>query len=150
MDNISAHAATDVVTSEGGVYITEVPAVLTGAAADAVNKNPSATLTKLQEIVHLEAWKTRTAVVSKRSEKLSEEQSDAAEALMHKPKKGKKRNKHVYCAPGKHNPEAKSHDAEHCWQLHPEQRPSSKSNGSSSNQAPTTQLVEVEDGHESE
>ncbi|KNZ51977.1 hypothetical protein VP01_3743g1 [Puccinia sorghi] len=53
---------------------------------------------------------------------------------------------------GKHNPEATSHDADHCWKLHPELRPpqSSKTFGPTSTQTPTTQLVEVDDGHESE
>ncbi|KNZ55146.1 hypothetical protein VP01_2754g3 [Puccinia sorghi] len=67
---------------------------------------------------------------------------------MHESKKGKKKiRRGPYCAPGKHNPEATGHDADHCWQLHPELRPS-KFGASSSN--PTTQLVEAEDGHESE
>ncbi|KNZ57422.1 hypothetical protein VP01_2163g1 [Puccinia sorghi] len=49
-------------------------------------------------------------------------------------------------------PEATSHDADHCWQLHPELRPlnsNSKPNGLSFSN-PTTQLVEVDEGHESE
>ncbi|KNZ60467.1 hypothetical protein VP01_154g10 [Puccinia sorghi] len=46
---------------------------------------------------------------------------------MHESKKGKKKGKHgPYCEPGKHNPEATSHNAEHCWQLHTEQRPISE------------------------
>ncbi|KNZ58806.1 hypothetical protein VP01_185g8 [Puccinia sorghi] len=100
-------------------YITEAPAALVGAAADAVNKKHAET-------------------------------SDTAAALMHESKKGKKKKRGPYCAPGKHNPEATSHDADHCWQLHPEQRPPTKLAGSHSGQTPTTQLVEVEDGHESE
>ncbi|KNZ59042.1 uncharacterized protein VP01_1810g3 [Puccinia sorghi] len=69
-------------------------------------KRPSATLTKLQEMMHLEeSWKNRMPVVSKSNEKSSKEQSDAAAALM------------------QHNPEATSHNSKNCWQLHPEQRP---------------------------
>ncbi|KNZ56334.1 hypothetical protein VP01_2431g2 [Puccinia sorghi] len=62
---------------------------------------------------------------------------------------GKKKNRRgPYFAPGKHNPEA-SHDANHCWQVHPELRPNNKPNGSVTH-PPTTQLVEVNDGHKSE
>ncbi|KNZ57410.1 hypothetical protein VP01_2168g1 [Puccinia sorghi] len=87
-----------------------------------------------------------------RREKNSEDQADSAAALMHESKKGKKKGKRgPYCAPGKHNSEATSHDAEHCWQLHPEQRPNNGSKSSSyGSHPPTTQLVEVDDGHESE
>ncbi|KNZ54811.1 hypothetical protein VP01_2847g2 [Puccinia sorghi] len=102
------------------------------------SRDPSATLTKLQEIVHLEeSQKTRNTGNSKTTEKPSEDQSDAAAALI--VEKGKEED-------------ATSHDADHFWKLHPELRPplSSKSGASTSNQTPTTQLVEVEDGHESE
>ncbi|KNZ55783.1 hypothetical protein VP01_2583g3 [Puccinia sorghi] len=69
---------------------------------------------------------------------------------MHESKKGKKKGKcGPYCAPGKHNPEATSHNADHFWQLHPEQRPNSGAK-SAANGPPTTQLVEVDEGHESE
>ncbi|KNZ53879.1 hypothetical protein VP01_310g2 [Puccinia sorghi] len=69
---------------------------------------------------------------------------------MHKSKKRKKKcRRGPYCAPGKHNPKATSHDAKHCWQLHPEQRPNSSKTQIVSNY-PTTQLVEADDGHESE
>ncbi|KNZ58199.1 elongation factor 1 alpha [Puccinia sorghi] len=90
---------------------------------DAVVILPSATLTKLQEIVHLEeSRKTWSGTTSKALEKTSEEQPDSAAALMHESKKGKKKGcRGPYCPSGKHNPEATSHDAEHCWQLHPEQ-----------------------------
>ncbi|KNZ45072.1 hypothetical protein VP01_8510g1, partial [Puccinia sorghi] len=54
----------------------------------------------------------------------------------------------VTCPPGKHNPEA-THDAKHCWQLHPELRKDSSSPSASGN-FPTTQLVKVKDGHELE
>ncbi|KNZ51366.1 uncharacterized protein VP01_3983g2 [Puccinia sorghi] len=74
-------------------------------------KRPSATLIKLQEIVHLEeSWKKRTVLSSKTTEKSSKDQSNTAAALMHESKKGKKK--------------ATSHDADHCWQLHPKIRPS--------------------------
>ncbi|KNZ54032.1 hypothetical protein VP01_3068g1 [Puccinia sorghi] len=70
---------------------------------------------------------------------------------MHESKKGKRKGKRgPYCAPGKHNPEATSHDAEHCWQLHPEQRPNNGSKLGTNSSQPATQLVEVDDGHESE
>ncbi|KNZ56255.1 hypothetical protein VP01_2453g5 [Puccinia sorghi] len=102
-------------------------------------KIPSATLTKLQEIVHLEeSWKNRIALSLK---------------IMEKPAKGKKKGQNgPFCAPGKHNPEATSHNADHCWQLHPKLRPPNgrKFFGESSSQPPTTKLVEVNKGHESE
>ncbi|KNZ44714.1 hypothetical protein VP01_88g6 [Puccinia sorghi] len=114
---------------------------------------PSATLTKLQEIVHLEeSRKSRTTGPAKLSENSNEDQSNSVAALMHESKKGKRKvRRGPFCAPGKHNPEA-SHDADHCWQLHPELRPNSsgKSPGTVSSQTPTTQLVEVDEGHESE
>ncbi|KNZ46887.1 hypothetical protein VP01_6860g1 [Puccinia sorghi] len=69
---------------------------------------------------------------------------------MHKSRKGKKKGcRGPYCAPGKHNPEATSHDAKHCWQLHPKQRPNSSKTPIGLNQL-ATQLVEADDGHESE
>ncbi|KNZ61147.1 hypothetical protein VP01_1446g6 [Puccinia sorghi] len=70
---------------------------------------------------------------------------------MHESKKGKKKGRRgAYCAPGKHNPEATSHDADHCWQLHPELRPTNSSKTYNPINPPTTQLVEVDEGHESE
>ncbi|KNZ46822.1 hypothetical protein VP01_691g1 [Puccinia sorghi] len=72
--------------------------------------------------------------LTKPMEKKSEDQSDSAATLIHKSKKGKNKGKHgPYCAPGKHNPEATSHNADHL-------------NGSQ----PTTQLIEVNDGNKSE
>ncbi|KNZ47306.1 uncharacterized protein VP01_651g3 [Puccinia sorghi] len=66
----------------------------------------------------------RNTSASKAIEKQTEEQSDSAAALMHETNKGKKKTRRgPFCAPGKHNPEATSHDADHCWQLHPELRP---------------------------
>ncbi|KNZ54328.1 hypothetical protein VP01_2976g1 [Puccinia sorghi] len=104
-------------------------------------------------ISYIDSRQTRTAGTSKPTEKTSEEQTDTAAALIHESKKGKKKGRRgPYCAPGKHNPEATSHNADHCWQLHPELRPpssTSKGNGVSSSY-PTTQLVEVDEGHESE
>ncbi|KNZ50343.1 hypothetical protein VP01_447g1, partial [Puccinia sorghi] len=75
----------------------------------------SATLIKLQEIVHLEeSRKTRTGETSKASKKTSEEQTDTAAALMHEYKNGKKKGcLGPYCTPGKHNTEETSHDANH-------------------------------------
>ncbi|KNZ51046.1 uncharacterized protein VP01_4111g1 [Puccinia sorghi] len=71
---------------------------------------------------------------------------------MHESKKGKKKGKRgPFCAPRKHNAEATSHDAEHCLQLHLEQRPNSGFKSSSNGpHPPTTKLVEVNNGHESE
>ncbi|KNZ50327.1 hypothetical protein VP01_448g8 [Puccinia sorghi] len=94
-------------------------------------------------------------VIRDSSKKTSEEHSDSAAALIHESKKGRKKTRRgPYCAPGKHNPEAIGHDADHCWQLHPELRPASYNKGNSSGsgppQAATTQLVEVDEGHESE
>ncbi|KNZ50358.1 hypothetical protein VP01_446g5 [Puccinia sorghi] len=107
-----------------------------------------------EEIVHLEeSRKSKSSISStKAGNKSIEEQSDSAAALMHESKKGRKKTRRgPYCAPGKHNPEATSHDADHCWQVHPELRPAQSSKGTSGHsQTPTTQLVEVEDGHESE
>ncbi|KNZ51191.1 uncharacterized protein VP01_4053g1 [Puccinia sorghi] len=57
-----------------------------------------------------------------------------------------KKKRGPYCEPGKHNPAATSHDEDHCYQLHPHLRLPRFSN--QSNKA-TTQLVEVDDGHES-
>ncbi|KNZ50325.1 hypothetical protein VP01_448g6 [Puccinia sorghi] len=132
-------------------YITEVPGVLSGAAAEAVNKNHAETVDILMNYMSETAFealytcKNRTGATSKASEKTSEEQTDSAAALMHEFKKGKKKfRRGPYCAPGKHNSEATSHDADHCWQLHPELRPPNSFN------PPTTQLVEVDEGHESE
>ncbi|KNZ52549.1 hypothetical protein VP01_3528g1, partial [Puccinia sorghi] len=64
--------------------------------------------------------------------------------------KGKKKGRRgPYCAPGKHNPEA-SHDAEQCWQLHPKLQPLKSSKTAAASNPPTTQLVEVDEGHKSE
>ncbi|KNZ54794.1 hypothetical protein VP01_2854g6 [Puccinia sorghi] len=114
---------------------------------------PSVMLTKLQEIVHLkESQKSKSTGVSKISEKTSEDQTDSAAALKHESKKGKKKGKHgPYCEPGKHNPEATSHDSDHCWKLHPEQRLNSGSKSfSNGTHHPTTQLDEANNGHGSE
>ncbi|KNZ55720.1 hypothetical protein VP01_25g2, partial [Puccinia sorghi] len=65
-------------------------------------------------------------------------------------KSRKKKNcRGPYCAPGKNNPEASSHNTDHCWKLHPELRPTQFSKGSCGlSHTLTTQLVEVKDGHE--
>ncbi|POW21890.1 hypothetical protein PSHT_01837 [Puccinia striiformis] len=117
---------------------------------DVICENPTAVLSKLQEMVHLEeSWKNKPT--AKSTPKLSKE--GAASALMHestKSKKGKgRRAVKTRCEPGTHNPAATSHDAAHCYQLHPELRPASWG-PLSGNAAPATQLVEVDDGHESE
>ncbi|KNZ52648.1 uncharacterized protein VP01_3491g1, partial [Puccinia sorghi] len=146
-------------------YILEPGVPLSGAAANAVAKKHHETVNILMNfmsetvfksvitpevkkaltIVHLE--ESRKAKNSSAPSKPAEGQSESASALIHDAKKGKKKKRGPYCDPGKHNPAATSHDAEHCYQLHPElcpphfSRPSEKA---------TTQLVEVNDGHESE
>ncbi|KAI7951918.1 hypothetical protein MJO28_007602 [Puccinia striiformis f. sp. tritici] len=129
---------------------------------EVICESPSAVLLKLQEMVHLDASRkvrSNNKAVSKSTEE------GAASALMHESSKGRKgkgrRLQKLRCEPakpaengkpgepGKHNPAVTSHDADHCWQLHPELRPTSWGN-SSSEYTPATQLVEVDDGHESE
>ncbi|KNZ44769.1 uncharacterized protein VP01_884g2 [Puccinia sorghi] len=87
-------------------------------------------------MVHLEeSRKTRTNPVT--ATKSNDEQIDAAAALMHESKEKKKKNfrrNTNYCSAGKHNPDS-AHDADHCWQLHPELRPGHPSK-------PSTQLAE--------
>ncbi|KNZ53957.1 hypothetical protein VP01_3091g2 [Puccinia sorghi] len=117
---------------------------------EVICESPSATLTKLQEIVHLEESrkaKNQSVTVAKSPD----EPAENASALIHESsKKGaRKKKKGPYCEPGKHNPAATSHDEDHCYQLHPHLRPPRFSNQSQSEKA-TTQLVEVDDGHESE
>ncbi|KNZ53955.1 hypothetical protein VP01_3092g4 [Puccinia sorghi] len=111
-------------------------------------KRPSATLTKLQEIVHLEESrkaKNQSTIISKSSD----ESAENASALIHESfKKGaRKKKRGPYCKPGKHNPGATSHDKDHCYQLYPHLRPPRFSNQS---EKAITQLVEVDNGHESE
>ncbi|KNZ62766.1 uncharacterized protein VP01_1225g12 [Puccinia sorghi] len=60
--------------------------------------------------------KTKSTGTSKTSEKNSKDQTDSVAALIQELKKGKKKGKRgPYCAPGKHNLEATSHNAENCW-----------------------------------
>ncbi|KNZ60175.1 uncharacterized protein VP01_15g9 [Puccinia sorghi] len=111
-------------------------------------KSSSATLTKLQEIVHLE----ESRKVKHKSLTISKAANETAEnvlALIHKSsKKGvRKKKQDPYCKPGKHNPAATSHDAYHCYQLHPHLRPPQFTKQS---EKAKTQLMEVDDGHESE
>ncbi|KNZ47952.1 hypothetical protein VP01_6016g2 [Puccinia sorghi] len=85
--------------------------------------------------------------------KLSEEPVENVSALIHelskKGEKGARKKKRVYCEPGKHNPASKTHDEDHCYQVHPHLRPACF--GSQPQPVnPTTQLVEVDNGHESE
>ncbi|KNZ54023.1 hypothetical protein VP01_3070g1 [Puccinia sorghi] len=102
-------------------YITEVPAVLAGAAAEAVNEKHAETVDILMNFMSETAFEA----------------------------KGKKKGRRGPYSPlGKLNPEA-SHDAKHCWQLHPELRPDT-SKPSTLGNTPINQLVEVDDGHESE
>ncbi|KNZ62939.1 uncharacterized protein VP01_12048g1, partial [Puccinia sorghi] len=77
---------------------------------------PSATLAKLQEIVHLEESRKAKTVSSIAAKPSTDEPVEGASALIHEYKKGKKKKQGVYCDPGKHNPAATSHDAEHCCQ----------------------------------
>ncbi|KNZ45683.1 uncharacterized protein VP01_7912g1, partial [Puccinia sorghi] len=65
-------------------------------------------------------------------------------ALIHesskKEEKGARKKKHVYCKPGKRNPALKTHDEDHCYQVHPHLRPAHF--GSQLQKVnPTTQLV---------
>ncbi|KNZ52443.1 hypothetical protein VP01_3573g3 [Puccinia sorghi] len=78
-------------------YITEVPGIFSGAAAEAVNKKHAETVDILMNYM-----------------------------------------------------KATSHNAKHCWQLHPELRPPNSSKQSYSSYPPTTQLVEVDEGNKSE
>lgn len=110
--------------------------------------HPDATLAKLQEIVFLEeSRKTKTKSKEPVSQKQTEGESEAATALFKESsnskgrKKKKNTNRSARCAPGQHNEEA-THDADHCWQLHPELRPSPK--------GASTQLAEGQDNSGSE
>ncbi|KAI7957570.1 hypothetical protein MJO28_004665, partial [Puccinia striiformis f. sp. tritici] len=128
---------------------------------EVICESPTAVLSKLQEMVHLDASrKTKSNV--KPAQKSTEE--GAASALMHESSKGGKGKGRCHqkprCdpgkpgengkpgIPGKHNPAVTSHDEDHCWQLHPELRPASWGT-SAAHSVPATQLVEVDDGHES-
>ncbi|KAI7940222.1 hypothetical protein MJO28_013874 [Puccinia striiformis f. sp. tritici] len=97
---------------------------------EVICENPAAVLSKLQEMVYL-GNSRKTKPIAKQVPKSSEE--GAASALMHESTKGgkgkgrrqPKTQVKIKCDPGKHNPAATSHDAAHCYQLHPELRPES-------------------------
>ncbi|PLW26249.1 hypothetical protein PCANC_26631 [Puccinia coronata f. sp. avenae] len=118
-------------------------------------KSPNTTLTKLQELVHLEESRKKKVVdVSPRAK--TEEPSESASALIHKSEKGKKKTSKrggPICEKGQHNPEVKSHTADFCWQIHPHLKiahDAKFNNKAKPVEKPATQLVEVDDGHESE
>ena len=116
-------------------------------------ESPAATLTKLQEIVHLqESRKTTSTKMSSSQAKSTKEQSESASALMNESKKGKKkcRKDGPKCKPGKHNPAVTSHWPEFCWQVFPHLYPNHPNNQSKGKKPAETQLVEVSDGHKSE
>lgn len=121
---------------------------------DVIIESPNATLTKLQELVHLEESRKKKTNQSTTTVK-SEEQSDAASALMHESKKGKRRGRKEgpICENGKHNPLVTTHSADACWETHPDLRKQYMArfnrNGFGNNK-PTAQLVEADEGHESE
>ncbi|KNZ53851.1 hypothetical protein VP01_3118g1 [Puccinia sorghi] len=99
-----------------------------------LTQNPAATLTKLQEIVHLEeSRKNKTATNKPANIKSNGERLTG--------KKKKSRRQVVFCEPGKHNPLSTTHTADQCYQVYPELRPKPVA---------TTQLVEADEGHESE
>ncbi|KNZ63606.1 uncharacterized protein VP01_1120g1 [Puccinia sorghi] len=114
---------------------------------ETICESPSATLTKLKEVMHLkESRKTKnpSGLVSKTS---SGGTGKNASALMHElSKTGKKKMKQgPYCEPGKDNPASTSHNANHHYQLHPELRPP---HFLKPIKKATTQLVEVENSVE--
>ncbi|KAI7956645.1 hypothetical protein MJO28_003740 [Puccinia striiformis f. sp. tritici] len=115
---------------------------------EVICESPAAVLMKLQEMVHLDASRKTRPVVKVTTKPVKE---GSASALIHEPTKGGKgknrKSTKIQCEAGKHNPAATSHDTEHCYQVHPDLRPASWGVPSS---APATQLVEVDDGHESE
>ena len=120
---------------------------------EVIIKSPNATLTKLQELVHLEESRKKKTQQSTTTIN-SEEQSDAASALMHESKKGKRRGRKdgLICKNGKHNPAVTSHTLETCWEVHPDQRKQFMlrfNRGGGSGEKPAAQLVEADDGHES-
>jgi hypothetical protein len=84
-------------------------------------ESPSATLTKLQEIVHLkESRSTKKTTVASKPNK--DPPAESASALLNKSsKKGKKKNRRQgpICENRKHNEEVKSCTLDQCWQIHP-------------------------------
>ncbi|PLW34183.1 hypothetical protein PCASD_13302 [Puccinia coronata f. sp. avenae] len=77
---------------------------------EVIIKSPNATLTKLQELVHLEESRKKKTQPATSTAK-AKEQSDAAAALMHESKRGKRCNKkdRPICKNGKHNPLITTH-----------------------------------------
>ncbi|PLW49320.1 hypothetical protein PCASD_02649 [Puccinia coronata f. sp. avenae] len=119
---------------------------------EVIIESPNATLTKLQELVHLEELRKKKTHQSTTTIK-TEDQSDTASALMHESKKGKQRAKKdgPICENGKHNPAVTSHTSDMCWEIHPDQRKQFMLRfNRASGEKPTAQLVEADDGHESE
>jgi hypothetical protein len=117
-------------------------------------KSFNATLTKLQELVHLKESRKKKAVEVSTSAK-----TEVASALIHKSKKGKKENlqtrrTHLRKRTAQRdNPEVKSHTTKFCWQIHPHLKIAHNAkfnNKTKPAEKPATQLVEVDDGHESE
>jgi hypothetical protein len=88
---------------------------------EVIIESPNATLTKLQELVHLEESRKKKTTQSTTTAK-SEEQSDAASGLMHESKKGKRqgRKEGPLCENGKHNLLVTTHSADACWEVHPD------------------------------
>ena len=120
---------------------------------EVIIESHNATLTKLQELVHLEESRKKKTQQSTTTIK-SEEQSDAASALMHESKKGKRRSRKdgPICKNGKHNPSVTSHTLETCWEVHPDQCKQFmlrfNCRGGSGKKI-AAQLVEADDGHKS-
>jgi hypothetical protein len=119
---------------------------------EVICESPAATLTKLQEIVHLEESRKAKRSTATPALKAAEEPSaESASALLNESaKKGKKKNRRggPICENGKHNEEVKSHTADQCWQIHPKLRDEYLARRNVGQ--PTTQLVEGDEGHESD
>jgi hypothetical protein len=79
---------------------------------EAIIENPQATLTKLQEILHLEESQKSKSKTTSSTTKTTKDQPESASALRHKSKKGKRKAKScgTICKDGKHNPLTKSHN----------------------------------------
>ncbi|KAI7951517.1 hypothetical protein MJO28_007201 [Puccinia striiformis f. sp. tritici] len=107
---------------------------------EVICESPNAVLIKLQEMVYLDKSRQSKPVnkgPSKATDGQSEQRRNRKNGNFCEPGKDGK--------PGKHNPDATLHDVDHCWQVHPERRPDFNSSNN-----PVTQLVEVDNGHESE
>jgi hypothetical protein len=112
-------------------------------------KSPQATLSKLQEIVHLEESRKSKNATASSATKTSEDQPESASALIHESKKGKRKPRSCgpICEDGKHNPLVKSHDLAHCWEIHPHLR--EQYLNAKANPPPTAQHVEANNDHQS-